>query len=113
MLQTPPAKACSFDLFVWTPEETRAQLGDDAPCGGGLGVEAGSNALDGRGGATGCAVWAGYPLRLLPTNNGRRLCLADIAWHVESCRSARDRYDSTLHPCLCRKGSYYYYCYCF
>jgi len=52
ILQTPISRACPFDLFVWVPESMRQELGTDGPCNGAVGVQAGSNALDGLGGAT-------------------------------------------------------------
>jgi len=53
ILQTPPSKACPIDLFVWVPHATRRQLdGESGSCGGDVGVDVGSNVLDGRGGAT-------------------------------------------------------------
>jgi len=56
VFQTPPSQACHFDLFLWVPDTARQQLGGGGPCAGGIGVEAGSNVLDGRGGATQLAL---------------------------------------------------------
>ena len=76
LLQTPPAAACAYDVFVWRPHAlllataaataaaATAADGDEA-CAGRLGVRAGSSALDGEGGATQlglvCAADYGVP----------------------------------------------------
>lgn len=56
--QASPAQACPFDVFIWVP--TRLQPASNALCGGHLGVDVGSSAMDGLRGAiqleTACAA---------------------------------------------------------
>jgi hypothetical protein len=48
MYQEPPASACPFDIYVWTP--AGVAFDSNAPCGGEIGVEMGSSLNDGLGG---------------------------------------------------------------
>eukprot|EP00966_Prymnesium_polylepis_P212958 4932050-Prymnesium_polylepis.1 len=45
--QSPPAKACPFDLYVWVPDTLRPITGTGAPGDGSVCVDRGSNAMDG------------------------------------------------------------------
>jgi len=63
IMQTPPSQACPFDLYVWVPEKDRMELGSQGLCAGGMGVDIGSNALDGRGGATQRTLRCAMPLQ--------------------------------------------------
>jgi len=56
LMQDQPEVACPFDVFVWVPILLRETLQNDLdqPCGGYVGVQAGSAAMDGMYGAVQC-----------------------------------------------------------
>jgi len=58
--QSDPATACRFDVFLWVPEPIKSSLQTE-PCGGAIGLRAGSSANDGLGGTTQPALVCSSP----------------------------------------------------
>ena len=58
VMQDQPEAACPFDVFVWVPILLSETLGNDPdqPCGGRVGVQVGSAAIDGMYGAVQCSL---------------------------------------------------------
>lgn len=58
--QTPPERACPFDIYVWTPSNIGLLDQSNVRCAGQLGVDVGSTAMDGQEGTIQLDVSCAY-----------------------------------------------------